>query len=143
MRPIGFSTGALALGNFGLALNMLSAFNMKAVELSALREHEVDPLMRAIANLDLHRYSYVAVHVPSAFRTLTEAESAARLSLCIDLNIPIVIHPDAIADPRCWEPFGSLLCIENMDKRKPTGRTTNELDHFFSLLPKATFCLDV
>ncbi len=143
MRFVGFSTGALALGDFGLALNMLRGFDTKAVELSALRDYEVDPLMRALPVLDLHSYSYVSVHAPSAFKTLTEDDVAAQLSPCIDRNIPIVIHPDAIRNSRCWERFGSLLCIENMDKRKRTGRTANELQHFFSEFPKATFCLDV
>ena len=143
MRFIGFSTGALALGDFGLALNMLRDFNTKAVELSALRDHEVDPLMSALPALDLHGYSYVSVHAPSAFKTLTEDEVAARLTPCIDRNIPVVIHPDVIQNPGCWRRFGQLLCVENMDKRKRTGRTANELEYFFSELPEATFCLNL
>jgi hypothetical protein len=61
----------------------------------------------------------------------------------MDFNIPVVIHPDVIQNRDCWQPFKSLLCIENMDKRKRTGRTAVELDHFFSAFPDATFCLDI
>ena len=143
MRPIGFSTGALALGDFERALDMLRGFDTKAVELSALRDYEVDPLMSALPTLDLQGYCYVSVHVPSAFRSLTEEDVAIRLTPCIDLSFPVVIHPDVIQNPRCWQRFGSLLCIENMDKRKRTGRTENELEAFFSELPDATFCLDI
>lgn len=143
MRPIGFSTGALAFGNFRVALNELRDTDTKAVELSALRDHEVGPLMEALPTLDLACYSYVSVHVPSAFRTLTESQVAMLLTPCIDFDIPVVIHPDVIRETKWWQPFRSLLCIENMDKRKRIGRTANELDHFFSILPDATFCLDI
>ena len=37
MRPFGFSTGALALGDFRLALRMLEGIDLDAIELSALR----------------------------------------------------------------------------------------------------------
>jgi hypothetical protein len=97
--------------------------------------------MKALPELDLGGYSYVSVHVPSGFKSLTEADVAARLRPCIDREI--VIHPDAVRDPKCWASFGSLLCIENMDKRKRTGRTVDELETFFSMFPDATFCLDI
>ena len=87
MRPIGFSTGALALGNFRAALDDLHDIDTDAVELSALRDHEVGPLMQALPGLDLSRYSYVSVHGPSAFRTLAESEVATLLAPCIDFKL--------------------------------------------------------
>jgi hypothetical protein len=143
MRPIGFSTGALALGDFRGALGMLKNAGTRAVELSALRDHEVDPLMKALPTLDLGGYSYVSVHVPSGFKSMDEADVAARLRPCIEREIAVVIHPDVIRDAKCWASFGALLCIENMDKRKRTGRTVEELESFFSTFPDATFCLDI
>ena len=53
------------------------------------------------------------------------------------------MHPDAIRDPSHWQGFGNLLCIENMDKRKPTGRTPAELEIWFKEFPDASFCLDL
>src|SRR5262245_48395114 len=143
MRPIGFSTGALALGDFRKALAMLQGADTAAIELSALRDHELGPLMQALSDLDLGGFDYVSIHVPSKFKSLTEAAVAEALRPCIDLGIPVVIHPDVIRGPACWTLFGSLLCIENMDKRKATGRTITELDSFFAAFPKATFCLDL
>jgi hypothetical protein len=35
------------------------------------------------------------------------------------------------------------LVLENMDSRKPTGRTAAELEPFFEQLPDAGFCLDI
>ena len=65
MRDIGFSTGALALGDFRSALHMLEGHNCPAVELSALREAELPGLMDALADLDLGRFKYISVHAPS------------------------------------------------------------------------------
>jgi hypothetical protein len=35
------------------------------------------------------------------------------------------------------------VAIENMDRRKSTGRTAEELRSIFSLLPDARFCFDI
>jgi hypothetical protein len=115
----------------------------KSVELSALREHELGPLMTALGDLDLGEFEYVSVHAPSKFKTLTEAAAAELLQPCIERKLPIVLHPDAIHDPSSWQQFGQLLCIENMDKRKPTGRTMSEMDAFFARFPAATWCFDI
>jgi len=45
MRLVGFSTGALAFADFRRGLQMLRETGAKAVELSALRAAELDPLM--------------------------------------------------------------------------------------------------
>lgn len=143
MRPIGFSTGALAFGDFQKGLRLLEGAGTEAVELSALRDHELAPLMRALPHLDLSGFRYVSIHVPSSFKTLSEGAVADALEPCAALGIPIVLHPDIIKEHSLWAPFGELLCIENMDKRKHTGRTLGELEQFFSMFPKATFCLDL
>ncbi len=45
MRPIGFSTGALALADYRLALSMVAdTSDVQAIELSALRAPELTPL---------------------------------------------------------------------------------------------------
>ena len=143
MRPIGFSTGALARGDFRAALEFLRGSRTHAIELSALRDHELGPLMSVVRDLDLREYTYVSLHVPSSFKSLSEGAVADALQPCRELGIPIVVHPDVIREPSRWLLFGPLLCIENMDKRKRTGRTLSELETFFSMFPDATFCLDI
>lgn len=143
MRSIGFSTGALAYGHFRDALGMLGPHPVQAVELSALREAELRPLMVALPLLDLERFRYVSVHLPSKLVNTTERELIAALAPCLDRSIPVVLHPDVIRDFSLWNVFGELLCIENMDKRKPTGRTADELEPSFAALPRASFCLDI
>ena len=73
MRPLGFSTGALSKGDFarGIALQRPHQ-TIRAVELSALRDHELEPLVRAVDSLDLSRFDYVSVHAPSKLATLGE-----------------------------------------------------------------------
>ena len=39
--------------------------------------------------------------------------------------------------------FGDRLCVENMDVRKPVGRSVRELLPIFRRLPHASFCFDV
>jgi hypothetical protein len=143
MRSIGFSTGALALGDFRKALQLISGRSVQAVELSALRDHEVERLMAALPSLDLSAFRYVSVHAPSRFARLAESQVVELLTPCIERRIPVVLHPDAIDDPSRWKRFGELLCIENMDNRKHTGRTASELEQFFEKLPRARFCLDL
>ena len=74
---------------------------------------------------------------------MPEAELVRRLSRLAPAVDAIVVHPDAIDDPRAYRPLGSCLVLENMDARKPTGRTVAELRPFFAALPEAGLCLDV
>jgi hypothetical protein len=53
MRPMGFSTGALAFGDFRQALRMMEAQSCDCVELSALCEEELEPLAQALDTLNL------------------------------------------------------------------------------------------
>ena len=143
MRSIGFSTGALALGDFDRALSLIADRHTKVIELSALREEELPRLMGAMDRLPIGAYDYVSVHAPSQIRTMKESVVADLLQPCIDRGWSVVLHPDAIGDHGCWRDFGRLLCIENMDKRKEAGRTAVELRRHFHELPNASMCLDL
>jgi hypothetical protein len=143
MQTIGFSTGAIALGDFRRALAELAPYNLNAVELSALRDHELRPLMAAIPTLDLRGYEYVSVHAPSKFGMLSEADVVQQLQPAIEAAWPIIVHPDVLHSFDSWRGLGNLLCVENMDGRKPIGRTVAELDSIFNELPEASFCFDI
>jgi len=143
MRPIGFSTGALAYADFRRGLAMARTADCSAVELSALRQPELFPLLESLRSLDLTGFEYVSIHAPSQFEPTWE--TAARDSLREECwrKWPIVVHPDALFDFSLWREFGALLCVENMDKRKPIGRTVRELGRIFEQLPQASFCFDI
>lgn len=142
MKLFGYSTGAIALGDFARALDVLSRYDFDAVELSALRISEVEPLINALPNLNLSRYKYVSFHAPSSFGEAEEEHLIWLLSK-LPKDWPIVLHPDAIYSPLRWQGISHRLAIENMDRRKNTGRTVAELDRFFESMPLARMCLDL
>lgn len=142
-RIIGFSTGAIAKGDFRRALSVLKNSHVLAIELSALREHELPELSRALPDMDLTGFEYVSVHAPTNFANLQEPDVVRLLEPAATRRFPIVVHPDTIHLPDLWKPFGPLLLVENMDKRKPIGRTTSELSAIFDRLPQARLCFDV
>jgi hypothetical protein len=143
MQPLGFSTGALALSDFREALRMLRDQPVSVIELSAIREHELVPLLYSLDDLDLSQFSYVSIHAPSSFSPGAEIESFQALNAIRDHKWPFVIHPDTLHDFSLWRMLGDLVCVENMDKRKSAGRTVRELEAVFNELPQASFCFDI
>ena len=143
MKYLGFSTGAIAYGDFNKALEILSRTTTNAIELSALRRHELEPLVAAANNLDLKKYKYVSVHAPGKYEADDEINVVKLLETFANKDWPIVLHPDTIYDYSLWRNFGELLLIENMDKRKTGGRSCVELDNIFQKLPDARFCFDI
>ena len=142
MRPIGFSTGAVAYSDFKRALDLLAAEPVSCIELSALRFHEVVPLLNALEMLNLRRYQYVSFHAPSTFDVDQERFLIEQLRR-VPREWPIVIHPDTIHSWAAWRQFGPQLAVENMDRRKPSGRTVQELRSTFEELPDAAMCFDI
>jgi hypothetical protein len=143
MRVIGFSTGALAKGDFRLAIELLLGRGIAAVELSALRSQELGPLVSALRTLPLKSFSYVSLHVPSNFQRDEEDSILQPLLEAQKMIDAFVLHPDTTHDVIKWRALGEKLLIENMDKRKPGGRTAEELAKYFDLLPEAGLCFDI
>lgn len=143
MVQIGFSTGSLAYGDFRKALSILRRHSIQAVELSALRFQELKPLIQSLPDLDLSQFKYVSVHAPSAFTRPQEMQITSWLACLTERRWPIILHADAIIDYDLWQPFGSQIAVENMDKRKAKGRTVEELTSTLEKLPEASICLDL
>ena len=143
MRRIGFSSGALAYADFRRGVAMLQHKAVHALELSALRQSELRPLLESLDELDLSQFEYIALHAPSQFQEDDEEEIVGLLSGVCARGWPVILHPDAIHQYSRWRPLGNMLCVENMDKRKPIGRTAAELECIFDHLPEAAFCFDI
>lgn len=144
MPAIGFSTGALFRDQLAQGVDLLRQLMLVTVELSALRLRELPALLSFVRENDLSYFDYVSLHAPTDF--LAEQESAlasALLAVASERQWHVVVHPDCIRDVNAWRPFGGLLCIENMDKRKSVGRTARELEDVFAALPLATLCFDI
>lgn len=114
-----------------------------AIELSALAENELDGLVRYLGDGPRLPFRYLSVHGPSKNRAMSEAELGAVLQALAPLVSGIVMHPDTIGDPAPYRALGRKLLIENMDARKPDGRTVDELIPWFEALPDAGFCFDI
>lgn len=143
MRLLGFSTGSLAKNDVARALEMLKPHELLAVELSSLREYELRPLLDSLPHLELAGYTHISLHAPSKLKDMTESEVVELLLPQGQAGRLIILHPDVVGTPDIWRPLGSALCIENMDKRKPIGRTAAELGEVFERLPEARLCLDL
>jgi hypothetical protein len=144
MHPLGFSTGALARSDFREALRMPRDQPVTALELSAIRERELVPLLRSLDDLDLSQFNYISIHAPTSFSPQAEAWIFQELyETTRHRRWPIIVHPDTLHDFKLWRLLGDQLCIENLDKRKSAGRTVRELDVLFNELPEASFCFDI
>ena len=142
MRSIGFSTGAISKGDFRFAVQLSRDNGLDVIELSALRFGELQPLLRALPDLDLISFKFVSIHIPSQFEPAVEQVVVEELTKNAQ-DFPVVVHPDVIFCPPIWAPLRDRLLIENMDKRKPVGRTVFELRQTFKELQEARFCFDI
>lgn len=141
---IGFSTGAIAFDNFARALQLLNTTRANAVELSALRAVELPILLSALPSRLKQlkqRYEYISFHAPTDFDD--ERALVAQLKTIAEMEMNIIVHPDTIHDISIWKELGKRLCLENMDSRKPIGRTAKELRGFYDQLPEAKLCFDI
>jgi hypothetical protein len=144
-HPLGASTGYMETGRGDWAALVAEAMETSrfAVELAALSEEELPGLEAYLAKGPELPFDYVSLHAPVKHLRMPEAELVRRLARLAPAVDAIVVHPDAMDDPREYRVLGSALVLENMDARKPGGRTTKELAPYFAMLPEAGFCLDV
>jgi hypothetical protein len=141
-HPMGVSTGVLGglWGDWPALVNRACQISTYAIELSALSGGELPGLVRYLRSGPRLPFRYVSVHAPA--KEFDERDVARLQEIPLSLR-SIVAHPDAIDDPRPYRALGSRLLLENMDGRKHTGRTTEELEASFDEMPDAGFVLDV
>jgi hypothetical protein len=114
-----------------------------AIELSALGEEELDGLIRYLESGPRLPFRYLSIHGPSKNRVMPEAELVSVLGSLAPFVSAIVMHPDTIQDPSPYRRLGRKLLLENMDSRKPGGRSAEELAPWFAELPDAGLCFDI
>jgi len=93
--------------------------------------------------LDLSFFRFVSIHVPSSMGPNEERAVIESIQRFPDWKWPLILHPDTVVDFSLWHELGELVCVENMDQRKSTGRTEQELSSIFEKLPHAGFCFDI
>jgi hypothetical protein len=142
-KNIGFSTGAIELRDYKAAIQWSLQNKLRTIELSALRFEELEPLVGSLESFDWSQFDYVSLHAPSSFPKDKEDDVLSLLKKIQTRKWNIIVHPDILYTPSKWRHFGRNLLIENMDRRKPIGRTLEELTPLFADLPEARMCLDL
>jgi len=140
---MGVSTGVFtkSRGRWSELVTEACAISTYAVELSALSTVELPGLAAFLGEGARLPFRYASVHAP-----VKGLEDRSVLPCLASLPLwarSIVTHPDVIEDSAPYRDLGTRLVLENMDERKLTGRTANELEPFFDRLPEAGFCLDI
>lgn len=143
MQKVGFSTGAVARGNLREGLRALLARGVQAIELSTLRAEEFRAFQKGFASFKVPGNIYVSLHAPSKLEGLDERDLVQTLHAVVQRNWPVIVHPDVITDFALWRSLGRMLLIENMDTRKRTGRTADEVREILRKLPEARMCFDM
>lgn len=142
---VGCSTGYMGAerGDWPELVRRAAATSTVAAELTALSEPELPGLVEYLEAAPSLPFGFVAAHAPTKLMTLPEAKLVALLERLAPYVDAVVVHPDAIGDPALYAGLGRALAIENMDPRKPGGRTVAELEPLFEALPDARLCFDV
>lgn len=120
-----------------------AATSTLAVELSALSQEELPGLIEFLRGDPAMPFHYVSVHAPSKDVHADEASRVEALTALPARVRAIVVHPDTIQEPARWGALGRRLVIENMDARKKSGQTPEDLDILFDELPLAGLCFDI
>ena len=144
-HPLGASTGYMEerREDWGALVEAALEVSPFAAELAALSEDELPGLEAYLAGGPELPFCYLSVHAPVKALRMPETELVRRLSRLAPVTDAIVVHPDAMEEPALYRELGACLVIENMDARKPAGRTAEELAPYFRALPEAGLCLDV
>lgn len=120
-----------------------AAFSPYAIELSALSEEEVDPLVTYLGHRPALPFRYVSVHAPTKNRSMPESELIRRLGSLSNRVRTILTHPDVVEDATAYRRLGRRLCFENLDSRKSFGITVDDLHQLFDAVPEAGFVFDI
>jgi len=142
---VGASTGYMAelRGDWARLVSSAHAVSGDVVELSALCADEL-PGLAAFLSADRRLpFGRVSVHGPSKGWDGAPGELAASLAALPAVVEGVVMHPETLGEVAPYAVLGARLRLENMDTRKPDGRTSEELARFFASLPEARFCFDV
>lgn len=145
---LGFSTGCLfeSAGTIE-AIGILRASGCRMIELGPRIVDHVGGQERAqVTADDLAGFDYVSVHAPKfEYGKPGTAEILNKIGYLNQLRPLdlVVFHPDPVFDFNALEASGLRVGIENMDNRKKSFRTVEELKLVLDRFPKFRLVLDV
>ncbi len=84
-------------------------------------------------------FDYVSIHAPTGPFDYLQLDALVKI---VKPKV-VVLHPDNIINPRLVNELGWPLALENMDWRKSTGKTVEQLEKWFDIFPQAKMVLDL
>jgi hypothetical protein len=143
-HPMGLSTGVEGRGGDWPALvRAACGVSTHAAELAALDAAELAGLVSYLAGRPRLPFRHLSVHAPIKGALGSDTEQVAALQALPLAVRTLIAHPDLVEDPAPWRALGRRVVFENMDARKASGRTADDLEALFAELPDAGFCLDI
>ena len=149
-RIIGFSTGVLFHTIDSISeqmFNIIYDVGCNHVEIHAHNEDQLDVLMCNESSLGAYvykRFCSRSVHLPMVPIDENNALYFARaITLFLSSHAFAVMHPNFTHNFDEIEAFFSRIAIENMDDRKESFRSLNQLRDFFDRYPHFKLVFDV
>jgi hypothetical protein len=146
---LGFSTGALYKTHSTKdALRLYRELKYNVVELGFMKPEEIGGYrLDEISENDLVGFRYVSLHAPNidyACNAETERifKEIENINILRKLDL-VVFHPDRISDFAVFENVNFNIAFENMDNRKRSFRTAEELGRVLSYNEAYKMVLDV
>ncbi len=161
-RKIGFSTGVMFHNYYAMSfdiVNIACDIGCTALELNI---HEAPKHVDSLLGLGdddimfrqylsrVNNLDYLSCHLPCNICYRYESSNVERIlqnvivfSGMTKLVKYVVLHPDLVVDWEIFDDFSIPIAIENMDNRKNTFRTLQELRDFFQKYPQFKLVFDV
>ena len=150
---IGFSTGFLyKTKNYDRvsieAVKLIQSIGCNAIEFMTINRENLQKIFDNISRDKLKKFEFVSLHLPKGIfqedkreETIEVLELVQKIHEKLKLN-NVVIHPDEVSDWSVFSKFSFPFAIENMDNRKKTHKSINDMRKTFQIT-SAKMVLDV
>lgn len=148
---LGYSTGVFFAYNIPLLqkVELIYKTQSDAIELGFTKKERLKGSFDTKLYHLVKKFKYRSIHAPVIDIRYPSKDSKwiieKVLTLAENINANTVLfHPDLI-DDFVWlnKQFGNLLAFENMDRRKPYGKSVKDMKEVFNKSPKAKWVFDV
>ncbi len=146
---LGFSTGVFYKQKLTLRerIAIIRSIGCHAIELGCVKMETFDSgEIEALNSFDLTGFNYVSLHAPTfnygGPGTERILEKVARLHANLSFTV-VIVHPDTITNIDVFKNCGFPVALENMDNRKTSCQTPDELLALLSKNDDLSFVLDV
>lgn len=147
---LGFSTGCFHETSLSLAEKIAAIRNAgcHVIELGAVKLPSFDSIkLKQLTSDNLAEFDYISLHAPKfgyghndgtykIFEKIKQVNAIRTLDW-------VVVHPDEVIDFSVFKEVGFKVAFENMDNRKKSHKTPDELVKLFAENPQFGFVLDV